>query len=176
MDSAEDETKPEELIALSPDHVVVEVDKQGDSSAANRILRTERSLLSTSEASQPRGSGKFKISFKYLTSMTVAQQASFEYAAKRLGKIITTKHTVISPPSDLRCGSVPSEPLPSKIEDLFIFVRIKSIDGVSGVLGQAGPCIMDQNRYPRVGYVEFDRADVDKMISDKTFDAVCVHE
>jgi hypothetical protein len=108
--------------------------------------------------------------------MTTAQRASFEYAADRLGRMITTKHAIIAPPDSSRCEPAKNEQLPSTIEDLFIFVRITSIDGVSGVLGQAGPCLMDRNGFPRVGYVEFDLADVEKMIKDQTFDAVCVHE
>jgi len=108
--------------------------------------------------------------------MTPAQQASFEYAAQRLGRMITSKLPQVTTTSSLRCESVPDEVLPATLNDMYIYVKITPIDGVSGVLGQAGPCIMDRNGFPRVGYVEFDSADVAKMIADQTFDAVCVHE
>ncbi|KAH9256680.1 hypothetical protein BASA81_005184 [Batrachochytrium salamandrivorans] len=107
---------------------------------------------------------------------TAMSKNSFIYAANRLGKLITTKHVPAQIPSSLKCLGLPDQALPSTVQDLFILVEVTAIDGVSNTLGQAGPCISDGNGFPRVGYVQFDVADVEDMIRKKTFDAVCLHE
>ena len=164
------------LLALGKQHGIVERHHEDDGRRLRRELAQPRTLLSTSQASPPRGSGTYTISFQFLSSLTPAEQASFEYAAERLGKIITTTLPPVATPSNANCGAVPSQTLPSTLGDLLIYVQIEPIDGVGGVLGEAGPCLLDRNGYPRVGYVQFDSADVQQMIQAQTFDAVCVHE
>ena len=47
------------------------------------------------------------------------------------------------------------------VDDLLIFVRVEEIDGPSGTLARAGPCLVRANRgLPLVGLVEVDEADV----------------
>jgi len=169
------------LLELSEGIMVVETyhprPELNDTASGETIRGPHRLLQSTSQASPPRGSGQYKISYRYLTSVSSQIRASFEYAAARLGKMITTKFPIARPGSSLRCSSVPNQQLPSELEELFIFVNIVPIDGENKVLGQAGPCLLDRSTgLPRVGYVEFDIADVQKMIREQTFDAVCVHE
>jgi hypothetical protein len=36
--------------------------------------------------------------------------------------------------------------------------------------------LLDNQYFPRVGYVQFDKADVNDMLQRNTFDAVCLHE
>jgi len=169
---------PDESFEVSDDFIVVEHEHHAPNNEtdAGRRLRSRNLQQSTSQVSQPRGSGEYKITYQYVSDATTQMKASFEYAASRLGKMITTKHTPIRLNPAQRCRGLA---LPSQVEDLFIYIKIGPIDGTDkrdNVLGQAGPCILDGNGYPRVGYVEFDVADVSKMISEKTFDAVCVHE
>ena len=130
---------------------------------------------SQSQMSPVRGSGTFTIEFTFMTSVTQQEQSAFLYAADRLGKIITMNHPPIQIGNE-RCSAAANYALPSTINDLYILVNIHPIDGVGGILGQAGPCLIDSNDFPRVGYVEFDSADVQNMIQKNTFEAVCLHE
>lgn len=71
---------------------------------------------------------------------------------------------------------------------LTITVSLPLIDGVSGILGSAGPLTADyyDNNpvgtptvalyYATTGIMEFDSADVDSMIEDNTFYGVVLHE
>lgn len=141
-----------------------------------RLRNDRRQLQSTSQVSPARGSGTYKITYRFLNSINSDQQSSFTYAANRIGRMLTTSLGQVSVASNVRCDLAPGEVLPSTLEDMFIFVKIVPLDGVGKVLGQASPCLEDNRGFPRVGYIEFDTFDVAQMISDKTFDAVVVHE
>jgi hypothetical protein len=85
---------------------------------------------------------------------------AFEEAAERWEEIIT---------ADL--------PDIGKIDDLQINVKIVSIDGKYGILGQAGPTsVRVDGGLPCKGVMEFDRADMQAMKSDGSLTAVITHE
>jgi len=98
-------------------------------------------------------------------SLTAAQQAVFRSAAARWSEII-----VADMPDVVYQGRT--------IDDLEIAASAPSIDGVGGVLGQAGPdrVRMDGTFLPYLGVMEFDSADVASMMSDGTFQDVILHE
>lgn len=63
------------------------------------------------------------------------------------------------------------------IDDLLINASVVSIDGVGGVLGQAGPdFIRADSRLPYLGSMEFDSSDMADMAADGSLAAVIVHE
>ena len=69
------------------------------------------------------------------------------------------------------------------IDDLLVLVKADSIDGVGGVLAQAGPCFLRVSdtdpefpSLPLVGSVELDTADVDRLRSDGRLGDVILHE
>jgi hypothetical protein len=155
---------------------VVEIETEAHKERRRRLRSSRELQQSTSQASPPRGSGEYAISFRFLSSITAQQQASFTYAAARLGKMLTTNLQSVTTTPALRCQLAPNEILPTVLDEMFIFVKIVNIDGVGTVLGQASPCLEDRDGFPRVGYIEFDTADVSQMITENTFDAVVTHE
>jgi len=63
------------------------------------------------------------------------------------------------------------------IDDLLISASVVNIDGAGGILGQASPEIIRTASYlPAKGFMQFDTADVNYMISNGTFGDVVVHE
>lgn len=63
--------------------------------------------------------------------------------------------------------------LPPVIDDVIIDIRIVSIDGEGGVLGQAGPsCFNTSNEMPLTGMMEFDEADVAELGVDRFRDVI----
>jgi hypothetical protein len=53
---------------------------------------------------------------------------------------------------------------------------VEPIEGINGILGSAGPCLMDSNFRTRFGTMRFDSADVEDMILQGTFTDVVLHE
>lgn len=63
------------------------------------------------------------------------------------------------------------------VDDLVIFVRVDSIDGPGGTLGQAGPCfIRPSGSLPFVGRMTFDEDDLANMETNGTLGDVILHE
>jgi hypothetical protein len=114
-----------------------------------------------------------------LTPITGPQQAAFEAASQRWREIINADYAsqVCVPAGYTACGyTFPTE---TCIDDLMIAVKISSIDGVGGILGQAGPCLYtgsQQTPQSRFGVMQFDVSDVDNMINRGTFNNVILHE
>jgi len=63
------------------------------------------------------------------------------------------------------------------IDDLNITAELVEIDGVNGVLGQAGPTAIRTADYlPAVGVMEFDSADADAFLALDLWDEIVLHE
>ncbi len=63
------------------------------------------------------------------------------------------------------------------INDVVIFARIRSIDGVGRTLAQAGPCSYSTvSNLTLYGLMEFDEDDLPGMIANSTLDDVALHE
>jgi hypothetical protein len=105
----------------------------------------------------PTGSG---FSMEVLYTGDSAYQPYFTAAAQRWAQVIT--------------GDIPDV---GSIDDLQITASVTSIDGVGGILGQAGARgIRSSSGIPYTGFMQFDSADVDSMIAKGTFGDVVVHE
>lgn len=108
----------------------------------------------------PSGDTSFNIEFRFDNTVTQAIQAYFETAALRWESIIT---------SDI--------PDYNGVDDVVIDVSTPYIDGVSKILGQAGPkSLRPVTDLPITGGMKFDSADVANMISKGNFDDVILHE
>ncbi|RIX44184.1 MAG: hypothetical protein D3M94_15915 [Rhodocyclales bacterium GT-UBC] len=87
-------------------------------------------------------------------------QSYFTAAAQRWATVIT--------------GDLPDV---GSIDDLRISASVSSIDGVGGILGQAGAQgVRSNGGLPYSGVMQFDQADVDSMIAQGTFASVVLHE
>ncbi len=63
------------------------------------------------------------------------------------------------------------------INDVVVFARIRSIDGVGKILAQAGPCSFSTTSNLTIyGLMEFDQDDLPGMIANGTIDDVVLHE
>ena len=61
------------------------------------------------------------------------------------------------------------------VDDLLVYVRVVKIDGASGTLARAGPCMVRSGRgLPVVGVIELDSADLSR--SEETVASVLTHE
>jgi hypothetical protein len=111
----------------------------------------------------PSGDSAFDIQFVF-SGLSTSQRAYFEQAAARWESVIV---------GDLPAATYFGQP----VDDLLIKASAVSIDGVSGILGQAGPDrVRSGSLLPYHGVMEFDSADVADMIADGTFLGVILHE
>jgi hypothetical protein len=119
----------------------------------------------------------YHIDVRFLTTMSASQQATFTNAANRWEELIfgDVPDLAVSLPAG-SCGSG-SPALNETIDDVVIFASIDSIDGLGKILGQAGPCAVRQNtRFPLLGVMEFDSADVANLEAAGQLGLVIEHE
>lgn len=63
------------------------------------------------------------------------------------------------------------------VDDIFITAELKAIDGVNGILGQAGPTsVRTAGSLPATGTMQFDSADTARFIDLGLFDEIVTHE
>lgn len=63
------------------------------------------------------------------------------------------------------------------VDDLFITAELKAIDGVGGILGQAGPTSLRAGSYlPATASMQFDSADAANYLGQGLFDEIVTHE
>ncbi len=125
------------------------------------------SVKSTASAAQVRSA--YKIEVRFLGGLNTAQKKAFKAAANRWTKVIV--------------GDVPSVMVDGEvIDDLLILAQGVPIDGVHGILGQAGPTHLRPASagasafLPAKGTMSFDTADLAAMQADKTLLDVITHE
>ncbi len=75
------------------------------------------------------------------------------------------------------CGSWSPAVGPVNVDDVYIVVKLDSIDGPSGTLGSAGPCyIRSTSRLTIMGTMRFDTADVAALVAAGQLNQVILHE
>ena len=123
------------------------------------------------------GSNYF-IDVQFLSAMTPSQAAAFTAAAARWSSIVVGDLPDV--PMTFGPGGVCGDNVPAVnevVDDLLIFATIAPIDGVGGILGQAGPCyIRNAGSLTVVGRMTFDVADVAVMETNGIFTSVILHE
>lgn len=118
----------------------------------------------------------FDIELVFANAPTPSQRSAFEAAEARWESLITgdVPDINLSVFSQITC-QLPSGY--SSVDDLVIEVNLSFIDGVSGILGSAGPlCTRQSNGIPINGIMTFDTADLDNLESNGTLEAVILHE
>jgi hypothetical protein len=111
----------------------------------------------------------YKIEVRFLGGLSAAQKSAFKKAADRWSKVIV--------------GDLPSVVVGGEvIDDLLIEAQGVPIDGVNGILGQAGPTNLRPASagkaalLPAKGIMSFDAADLDSMEANGTLLDVITHE
>jgi hypothetical protein len=122
------------------------------------------------------GDQTFNIDLRIGSGLTASQQAIFQQAVSRWQAVITGD--LPSVPVNVQAGSCGFTPaLNETVDDVLIYARGITMDGVSGVLGRAGPCLIrSSGQLPALGYMEFDAADLAAMESNGMLLAVITHE
>lgn len=107
-------------------------------------------------------------------NLTAGQRNLFTRAASRWGTLITGDlPDVVLNRSSSGCHPAINE----TVDDLLIFVEILPIDGDRGSLAFGGPCLVrDVSHLPVVGRIRIDEADLGRMESNGTLEAVILHE
>jgi hypothetical protein len=111
----------------------------------------------------------FTIEVRFMGGLNAQQQAAFRDAADRWTRVIV--------------GDLPSVVVDGEsIDDVLILADASAIDGVGGVLGQAGPTVLRPATagtaalLPAKGVMSFDTADLAQMQADGTLGDVIAHE
>lgn len=122
----------------------------------------------------------FTIEVRFVTTApavppTPAQQSAFDQAAARWKEILISgdaPYPVNEQPAF--CYPAMNETVPGVV----IFAKLQAIDGVNGILGQAGPCIVrdDPGYLAAVGLMQFDTADLVGLEASGRLNAVILHE
>jgi len=105
---------------------------------------------------------------------TTSQGNLFSRAASRWGTLITgdLPDVVLNRPSS---GCHPA--INETVDDLLIFVEVLPIDGARGSLAVGGPCLVrNSSGLTVVGRIRIDEADLGRMESNGTLEAVILHE
>ena len=119
----------------------------------------------------------YNIELRYQSSVSPAAQAAFDSAVARWQATIV--RGVPSATVFVSAGSCSGAngAISQVVDDMIIDVTVTPIDGVGGVLGQAGPCsIAGVDGLPRFGVMKFDSADVENLLTDGRFGSVTLHE
>jgi adhesin/invasin len=111
--------------------------------------------------------------------LTARQLQAFTSAVTRWRQIVTGDLSDI-PQLSISLGScVAWQPAITNrfVDDLLIFVTVRTGDGAGGVLASAGPCVVrGSNQLPAAGFIQLDIADVASMEANGTLDDVVLHE
>lgn len=107
----------------------------------------------------------FNIDIQFLGGLTPSQETVFDGAATRWAAIITGN----LPPVQLANGEI--------VENVRIDAQGISIDGTSGILGQAGPTqLRAGSLLPATGLMRFDTADLARLEAENALKDVIIHE
>jgi len=121
----------------------------------------------------------FDIELRYLgDAATPAQKAVFRTAAEVWERVITRglpDRFIDS--STAMCEAGDPSLFGAHVDDLLLFIRLKSMDGPRGALAEAGPCLMrDPSVLPFIGTVTIDTADLSTMEDNGVLGKVVAHE
>ena len=122
----------------------------------------------------------FTIEVRFITTAPAvqpspAQQTAFDQAAARWKEILISGDAPYPVNEQASfCYPAMNETVPGVV----IFAKLQPIDGVNGILGQAGPCIVrdDPGYLAAVGVMQFDTADLVGLEASGRLNAVILHE
>lgn len=136
---------------------------------------TAEVLSTTTYELLPGPTEPFNITLRGIESLSVATQAAFNQSAAKWEQVLTRGVEDF--------GAVPTDCLPggtapiTSVDDIVIDVSVVPIDGVNGILGQAGPtCVNLSTNLGLHGVMQFDTADVAALLSNGSFVSVVLHE
>ena len=134
-----------------------------DGPAAVMTPTTPTSPTTPTTPTTPTSTGGFQITLS-MSGLTVSQQAIFQQASARWQEIIV--------------GDLPNATYRGQsVDDILIAASSVTIDGVNGILGQAGPdAFRSASDLPYHGIMQFDSADMASMERSGLLFSVVLHE
>lgn len=127
----------------------------------------------------------YDIDVVFVSRGTSSQDKIVEEAARRWESVVAAGVPEIDfssqPAAAGRCGA-DSPAIADRVDDIRIFVTIDSIDGVGGILGQAGPChvrvsnLLNRTFSVITGQILLDQADVSALETRGILAATVFHE
>jgi hypothetical protein len=155
--------------------------KLGPFAMTNRLTAAASGMAAasfTAAAEYPApGAGGYDIEVRYIGPVTARQRQAFDAAAARWSSVIVgdVPSVPLSLPASACAVGMPV--LSETVDDLVIYVVIKTIDGPGNVLGSAGPCyVRSGSGLPILGVITLDAADLDLMDARGLLDDVVLHE
>jgi hypothetical protein len=124
------------------------------------------------------GPSLFNLELQYISSLTSSQRAAFDRAAARWQELIIgdVDDSTGSIPA-ASCGDNSPALMDKFIDDLLIFVDVRSIDGPGRGLARSGVCFLrNSDRMPVIGLMQFDADDIPALEARGLFQAVIMHE
>lgn len=141
---------------------------------------------SGTEPPPPPPANGFTVDLRWVgTAPTGAIAQAFTDAATRISTVITgdlqnAQIGTASTPFDVsQCSAAFAgvTPINETVDDVIVFARVDSIDGVGGVLGSAGPCLTRTSTgLTGLGTMRFDSADLQNLANNGRLGAVILHE
>ncbi|TVP58944.1 MAG: hypothetical protein EA351_02465 [Gemmatimonadales bacterium] len=151
----------------------------GSAAGSQSLTASAAGLTATAfaQASAPPDPSSYQIEYDYQSSIDPAVQAVFEAAADRWAQVIVGKLPEVQINISASNSWCTNEDMSRTIDDLLIVVVIEPIDGVGGVLGSAGPCLIRSGSgLPMLGRVRLDEADVNNLLANDMLYDVVLHE
>lgn len=121
----------------------------------------------------------YDITVRYIDVIPSARQqlAVTRAVSKWRGVILGTIGTSRVKLDAQNCGRNWTPAIDENVTNLLILARIGPIDGVGGIVGDAGPCVLhSSNQLTSVGTMMFDSADLATLESSGLIDPVVAHE
>ena len=120
----------------------------------------------------------YTLEVRYIANPTASQRAAFDQAAARWRQVILSGDAPypINEPAGSSCATIPA--INETVPGVVIYADLRPIDGVNGILGQAGPCIVrdDPMYLSALGIMQFDTADLAALEATGRLNDVIFHE
>ncbi len=145
--------------------LVGDVEAHAKASGTVVVASAATASLTALRASYTSGAaGAYNVTINFTGTWTSALQDVFVAAANRISAVIV--------------GDVPNVKVGTlAVDDIVITASLRAIDGVGGVLGQAGPTALRAGtKLPATAMMQFDTADAATYQSQGLFDEIVTHE
>jgi len=150
----------------------------GSAAGTNTLTASSPGLTAvTFTATGTAADNSYNIEVRFLTSASSSVQAAVTAAETRWEQVVTgdVPDALLNAKAGSCEGNEPA--INETIDDVVIYFRVDSIDGVGQILGQARPCwIRNPSNLTLVGTMTFDEADLANMQTNGTLTDVILHE
>jgi hypothetical protein len=121
----------------------------------------------------------FHIDLRYLNAEAQSYAPLFQDAIKRWRRAIIgdVPGTLVSVPAGTTCAGGILPAIAEFVDDVLVYAKVVDIDGPGGTLAGAGPCGSHWfSGLPYLGYIEFDRADLNRLLLTGNAQNTIAHE